>query len=138
MNEKQREIQDKCIAFAVEIDALRKMLNKKHHEYNKADQIDRSASSIGANYSEAVHSESEADYIHKLGTVYKLKKSFPDMPISINGNVLTLDDTEKHLTHMDGVMIGRVAYGNPYLMKDIDARFYGDKHPIPTRAEGRP
>ncbi len=71
MNEKQREIQDKCIAFAVEIDALRKTLNKKHHEYNKADQIDRSASSIGANYSEAVHSESEADYIHKLGIAQK-------------------------------------------------------------------
>ncbi|MBQ4472140.1 MAG: tRNA dihydrouridine(20/20a) synthase DusA [Alphaproteobacteria bacterium] len=68
-------------------------------------------------------------------TIYRLKKSFPDMPISINGNVLTLDDAEKHLAYVDGVMIGRVAYGNPYLMKDIDARFYGDKHPIPTRTE---
>ena len=68
-------------------------------------------------------------------TVYKLKKSFPDMPISINGNVLTLDDAEKHLQHVDGVMIGRLAYGNPYLMKDIDTRFYDDKHPMPTRTE---
>lgn len=68
-------------------------------------------------------------------TVYRLKKSFPDMPISINGNVLALDDAEKHLEHVDGVMIGRVAYGNPYLMKDIDARFYGDNHPIPSRTE---
>ena len=68
-------------------------------------------------------------------TVYRLKKSFPDMPVSINGNVLTLDDAAKHLEHMDGVMIGRVAYGNPYLMKDIDTRFYGDKHPIPTHTE---
>ena len=68
-------------------------------------------------------------------TVYKLKKSFPDMPISINGNVLTLDQAENHLQHVDGVMIGRVAYGNPYLMKDIDARFYNNNHPIPTRAQ---
>ena len=68
-------------------------------------------------------------------TVYKLKKSFPDMPVSINGNILTLDAAEEHLTHVDGVMIGRVAYGNPYLMKDIDARFYNDPHPILTRTE---
>lgn len=68
-------------------------------------------------------------------TVYKLKKSFPDMSISINGNVLTLDQAENHLQHVDGVMIGRVAYGNPYLMKDIDARFYADHHPIPTRTQ---
>ena len=71
MNSRQQEIQEKCIAFAVRIDALRKMLNKKHHEYNKADQVDRSASAIGALYSEAVFAESEADYIHKLGIAQK-------------------------------------------------------------------
>jgi four helix bundle protein len=71
MNQRQQEIQDKCIAFAVKIDALRRDLNKKHHEYNKADQVDRSASAIGANYSEAVYAESEADYIHKLGIAQK-------------------------------------------------------------------
>ena len=66
-------------------------------------------------------------------TVYKLKKSFPDMPISINGNVLTLQAAYEHLFHVDGVMIGRVAYGNPYLMKDIDALFYNDRHTILSR-----
>lgn len=71
MNEYQKQIQEKCIDFAVKIDALRKDLNKKHHEYNKADQIDRCASSIGANYSEALCAESEADYIHKLGIAQK-------------------------------------------------------------------
>lgn len=71
MNEKQVEIQDKCIDFAVRVDALRKDLNKKYREYNKADQVDRCASSIGANYSEAIHAESEADYIHKLGIAQK-------------------------------------------------------------------
>ena len=71
MNERQIEIQEKCIAFAVRIDKLRRFLNKEHHEYNKADQVDRCASSIGANYSEAVCAESEADYIHKLGVAQK-------------------------------------------------------------------
>ena len=71
MNEYQSKIQEKCIDFAVKVDALRKTLNKKHHEYNKADQVDRSASAIGANYSEALYAESEADYIHKLGIAQK-------------------------------------------------------------------
>lgn len=71
MNEYQKQIQEKCIDFAVRVDALRKDLNKRHHEYNKADQVDRCASSIGANYSEAVFAESESDYIHKLGIAQK-------------------------------------------------------------------
>ena len=71
MNQNQIEIQEKCIAFAVKVDALRKVLNKEHREYNKADQVDRSASAIGANYSEALCAESEADYIHKLGIAQK-------------------------------------------------------------------
>lgn len=71
MNEKQQEIQEKCIDFAVRVDALRKDLNKKHREYNKADQVNRCASSIGANYSEAICAESVADYIHKLGIAQK-------------------------------------------------------------------
>jgi len=68
-------------------------------------------------------------------TVYKVKKSFPDMPISINGNVLTLDDAQNHLQHVDGVMIGRVAYGNPYLMSGVDARFYADNRPLLSRTQ---
>ena len=57
------------------------------------------------------------------------------MSISINGNILTLDEAENHLQHVDGVMIGRVAYGNPYLMKDIDTRFYDDEHPVLSRTQ---
>ena len=57
MNEKQKLIQEKCIDFAVRADKLRKFLNKEKKEYNKADQVDRSASAIGALYSEAIHAE---------------------------------------------------------------------------------
>lgn len=68
-------------------------------------------------------------------TVYRLKKSFPDMPISINGNILTLESAQEHLEHVDGAMLGRVAYGNPYLLAKADALFYQDHHPILTRSE---
>ncbi len=68
-------------------------------------------------------------------TVYRLKKSFPDMPISINGNILTLESAQEHLEYVDGAMLGRVAYGNPYLLAKADALFYQDHHPILQRSE---
>lgn len=68
------------------------------------------------------------------GVVYRLKKSFPDMPVSINGNILSLTAIETHLKHVDGVMIGRWAYGNPYALIDIDRLFYNDSHPILKRS----
>lgn len=71
MNQQQIEILEKCIAFAVKIDALKKTLQREQREYNKSDQIDRSSSSIGAMYSEAVYAESETDYVHKLAIAQK-------------------------------------------------------------------
>ena len=67
--------------------------------------------------------------------VYKLKKSFPDMFISINGNVKSLDETAEHLKHVDGVMIGRYDYGNPYALRDMDNRFWNDNRPILSSTE---
>ncbi|MBP5343845.1 MAG: tRNA dihydrouridine(20/20a) synthase DusA [Alphaproteobacteria bacterium] len=67
--------------------------------------------------------------------VYRLKGSFPDMPISINGNIMTLDEAQHHLQYVDGAMLGRVAYGNPYLLAEVDGRFYADPHPILSHAE---
>ena len=68
-------------------------------------------------------------------TVYRLKKSFPDMPMIINGNILSYQDIETHLPFMDGVMIGRWVYGNPYALTEIDSRYYHDSHPILSRIE---
>ena len=65
------EFLDKCIAFSVRINKLRKYLRTKHHEYNNSDQIQRSGTSIGANYSEACNAESKADMIHKLSIAQK-------------------------------------------------------------------
>ncbi|MBR6412448.1 MAG: tRNA dihydrouridine(20/20a) synthase DusA [Alphaproteobacteria bacterium] len=65
--------------------------------------------------------------------VYRLKRSFPDIFITINGNILSLDEVAHHLRHTDGVMIGRWAYGNPYALAQVDQMFYNDNHPILTR-----
>lgn len=65
--------------------------------------------------------------------VYQLKKSFPDLEIIINGGITRLDEAQKHLDHIDGVMIGRAAYQTPYILAEVDRIFYNDNHPIPTR-----
>ncbi len=67
--------------------------------------------------------------------VYQLKKDFPELHITINGGIKTLDEMQLHLEHVDGVMIGREAYHNTYLMADVDRLFYGSKLIKPTRKE---
>ena len=67
----REEFTDKCIAFSVKINKLRKELRGKQHEYNNSDQIQRSGTSIGANYSEACDAESKADFVHKLAIAQK-------------------------------------------------------------------
>jgi tRNA-dihydrouridine synthase A len=57
--------------------------------------------------------------------VHRLKAEFPHLDISINGGIRTLDAAAEHLRHVDGVMIGRAAYENPYILADADRRFFG-------------
>jgi tRNA-dihydrouridine synthase A len=66
---------------------------------------------------------------------YQLKREFPDLEIIINGGIKTDDEIALHLRHVDGVMLGREAYHNPYLMAGWDARFYGDDAPVRTREQ---
>ena len=61
----------------------------------------------------------------KYDYVYQLKKDFPNLNITINGGIKTIDECKEHLQHVDGVMIGRAAYENPFLIKDIDTELYG-------------
>lgn len=65
--------------------------------------------------------------------VYQLKKDFPELTIVINGGIKNNAEIQEHLAHVDGVMVGREAYHNPYLMAEWDALFYDDHHPVPTR-----
>ena len=65
--------------------------------------------------------------------VHRLKKAFPQLEIIINGGITTLDQVERQLQKVDGVMIGREAYHNPWILAEADRRLYRDAHPIPTR-----
>lgn len=67
--------------------------------------------------------------------VYRLKQDFPALEIVINGGILTLDEAEAHLVHVDGVMIGRAAYQTPYILAEADRRFFGDDTAPPSREE---
>ena len=67
--------------------------------------------------------------------VYQLKHDFPDCHISINGGITTIADMQKHLNSVDGVMIGREAYHNTYLMAQVDKLFYGAENVAPSRKE---
>jgi tRNA-dihydrouridine synthase A len=60
-------------------------------------------------------------------TVYQLKKDFSHLNFHINGGIKTLADIDSHLPHVDGVMIGRAAYSNPFLLADIQSRYFAAK-----------
>jgi len=64
--------------------------------------------------------------------VYQLKQQFPELDISINGGVKTVEECLTHLQYLDGVMVGREAYTNPLLLAQIDHALYGDPRPVPT------
>ena len=68
-------------------------------------------------------------------TIYRLKQEFPDLEIIINGGIETLDEAETHLARVDGVMIGRAAYHNPWMLADADRRLFGAENPVKSRAE---
>lgn len=67
--------------------------------------------------------------------VYRLKREMPQLHVSINGGIKTLAEAQAHLRHVDGVMIGREAYHNPYMLADADRLLFGDDHPVPGRLE---
>lgn len=60
-------------------------------------------------------------------TVYRLKKTYPDLEIIVNGGITTWGSIHEHLAHVDGVMIGREAYHNPWLLADVDAQLFNDR-----------
>jgi len=65
--------------------------------------------------------------------VQQLKGDFPDLPIVINGGITTLARACSLLQGLDGVMIGRAAYRNPWLLATADREIFGDRHPLPSR-----
>jgi len=67
--------------------------------------------------------------------VQRLKGDFPELPIVINGNVTTLAQAQSLLCGLDGVMIGRAAYRNPWLLAAADIDILGDHRPPPSRRQ---
>ncbi len=67
--------------------------------------------------------------------VYQIKQDFQQLDISINGGIKTFEETLDHLKHIDGVMIGREIYQNPYMLAEADHVIYHKDGPVISRAE---
>ena len=64
--------------------------------------------------------------------VHRLKETRPELSISINGGIKTLEDTQAQLALVDGVMMGREVYSNPYIMASVDKDIFGDTSATPV------
>jgi len=64
--------------------------------------------------------------------VYRLKASLPELPIVINGGIASLGEARRHLDHVDGVMLGRAAYQEPWRLLDVDRELFGEAPPHAT------
>lgn len=58
--------------------------------------------------------------------VYSIKDDFPDLEIIINGGIKNISEAKKHLNFVDGVMLGRAAYDDPFMLSDIDSEIYSN------------
>ena len=65
--------------------------------------------------------------------VYQIKQAFPTLEIIINGGITTLEQCQQHLQHVDGVMVGREAYHNPWLLAQVDPLLYSTPAPLESR-----
>ena len=58
--------------------------------------------------------------------VYRLKRAMPDVPVIINGGIASLAEAKEHLNHVDGVMLGRAAYQEPWRLLSVDPELFGE------------
>jgi tRNA-dihydrouridine synthase A len=64
--------------------------------------------------------------------VYRLKAALPDVPIIINGGIPGVAEASRHLDHVDGVMLGRAAYHDPWRLLTVDPELFGEAAPCAT------
>jgi tRNA-dihydrouridine synthase A len=62
--------------------------------------------------------------------VYRLKRARPGLPVAINGGIRTMAEAREHLRHVDGVMLGRVAYHEPEILLAVDPQLHGEEPPV--------
>ncbi len=67
--------------------------------------------------------------------VYRLKRDYKELEIVINGGIKSIEESLSHLKQVDGVMIGREAYGNPYILAEADSKLFGSEETKPTRID---
>lgn len=71
----------------------------------------------------------------RYDVVERLKQDFPGLTVVLNGGVTSLEQVRHHLDRLDGVMVGREAYHNPYLLADADGEIFDDPGaPVTRRA----
>jgi tRNA-dihydrouridine synthase A len=66
------------------------------------------------------------------GRVYRLKAVLPDVPVIINGGIGSIEEVREHLAHVDGVMLGRAAYQEPWRLLTVDSELFGETAPQAT------
>ena len=66
------------------------------------------------------------------GRVYRLKAALPDVPVIINGGIGSIEEAREHLAHVDGVMLGRAAYQEPWRLLTVDSELFGETAPQAT------
>lgn len=71
----------------------------------------------------------------RYDVVYQLKKDFPQLEFILNGGLTTLEQAEENLSLVDGVMLGREIYHNPYILADVDSRLFADNVDTVSRQE---
>ncbi|WP_394130327.1 tRNA dihydrouridine(20/20a) synthase DusA [Shewanella maritima] len=67
--------------------------------------------------------------------VYQVKRDYPELNIGINGGITSLEQTKQHLNFVDGVMVGREAYNNPYILAEVDQQIFDCTNPVVTREQ---
>ncbi len=65
--------------------------------------------------------------------VYQLKRDLPELTIVLNGGITNLQSCHEHLQHVDGVMLGRAAYHDPWLLANVDAALFGADNPVASK-----
>lgn len=71
----------------------------------------------------------------RYDVVRQLKVDFPSLRFELNGGITSLDQVAAHLENFDGVMLGRVAYENPFILSEVDERFFGAEAGFQSRAD---
>lgn len=64
--------------------------------------------------------------------VYRLKRAMPDVPVIINGGVPSIEEAKAHFAHVNGVMLGRAAYQEPWRLLSVDPDLFGEAAPHAT------